>query len=142
MNLTGELTGFKFECSKLDQANVLPMTRETFNITAVYECSYSHDNRLPYLTLASDIAQSAQRLRQVVDEIKMTVAVKTLHSNPQRIDVENLMSELKIMIHLGSHPNIVNVLGACTTQLRWWIKKGSPWINEAFLCNLAIKLKP
>ena len=70
MNLTGELTGFKFECSKLDQANVLPVTRETFNITAVYECSYSHDNRLPYLTLASDIAQSAERLRQVVDEIK------------------------------------------------------------------------
>ena len=58
------------------------------------------------------------KAKMIIDEIKMTVAVKTLHSNPQRIDVENLMSELKIMIHLGSHPNIVNVLGACTTQLR------------------------
>lgn len=51
------------------------------------------------------------------DNRKMTVAVKTLHSNPERIAVENLMSELKIMIHLGSHNNIVNVLGACTTML-------------------------
>lgn len=51
------------------------------------------------------------------DNRKMTVAVKTLHSNPERIAVENLMSELKIMIHLGSHNNIVNVLGACTNEL-------------------------
>ena len=51
------------------------------------------------------------------DDKKMTVAIKILHSNPQRNEVENLMSELKIMIHLGSHRNIVNVLGACTTQL-------------------------
>ncbi len=47
----------------------------------------------------------------------LTVAVKTLHSNPEKIAVENLMSELKVMIHLGSHHNIVNVLGACTSKL-------------------------
>ena len=70
INLTGELTGFKFECSKLDLANVLPMTRESFSTTAVYECSYSHDNRLPYLTLASDVAASAARLRAVIQEIQ------------------------------------------------------------------------
>ena len=28
-----------------------------------------------------------------------------------------LMSELKIMLHLGKHINIVNLLGACTTSL-------------------------
>ena len=48
---------------------------------------------------------------------QITVAVKTLRSNPERTEVENLMSELKIMIHLGSHDNIVNVIGACTKKL-------------------------
>ena len=48
---------------------------------------------------------------------KTTVAVKTLRNNPERIEVENLISELKIMIHLGSHENIVNVIGACTKRL-------------------------
>ena len=57
------------------------------------------------------------KAKMTKEETKTTVAVKTLHSNPERIAVENLMSELKIMIHLGSHPNIVNVLGACTTKL-------------------------
>ena len=31
--------------------------------------------------------------------------------------IKALMSELKIMIHLGKHLNIVNLLGACTTSL-------------------------
>ena len=70
INLTGELTGFKFECSKFDKANVLPLTRESFSTTVVYECSYSHDNRLPYLTLASDVSASASCLRTVIREIQ------------------------------------------------------------------------
>lgn len=28
-----------------------------------------------------------------------------------------LMSELKIMVHLGKHINVVNLLGACTRNL-------------------------
>lgn len=51
------------------------------------------------------------------DSQKKPVAVKMLRSNPERTAVENLMSEVKIMIHLGMNVNIVNVLGACTTQL-------------------------
>ena len=31
--------------------------------------------------------------------------------------IKALMSELKIMIHLGKHLNIVNMLGVCTTSL-------------------------
>jgi FMS-like tyrosine kinase 1 len=46
-----------------------------------------------------------------------TVAVKMLRANPSRTEVEALMSEVKIMIHLGPHRNIVNVLGACTKKL-------------------------
>lgn len=32
--------------------------------------------------------------------------------------LKSLMSELKIMSHLGSHPNIVNLLGAVTTNIQ------------------------
>lgn len=28
--------------------------------------------------------------------------------------VQSLMSELKVMVHLGPHLNVVNLLGACT----------------------------
>lgn len=38
MNTEGELQGFLFTCSRSDSANVLPMSRRTFNMTSVYEC--------------------------------------------------------------------------------------------------------
>jgi hypothetical protein len=31
--------------------------------------------------------------------------------------MEALVSELKILIHLGSHLNVVNLLGACTKKI-------------------------
>ncbi|XP_056295842.1 platelet-derived growth factor receptor beta [Pseudoliparis swirei] len=42
------------------------------------------------------------------------VAVKMLKSTAKRSETQALMSELKIMSHLGPHLNIVNLLGACT----------------------------
>ncbi|KAI1902952.1 hypothetical protein AGOR_G00021870 [Albula goreensis] len=42
------------------------------------------------------------------------VAVKMLKSTASRSETQALMSELKIMSHLGPHLNIVNLLGACT----------------------------
>ena len=37
-----------------------------------------------------------------------------LLDNPSVDDIRNLAGELKIIIHVGQHENIVNVLGACT----------------------------
>lgn len=51
------------------------------------------------------------------DEKSTTVAVKMLK---ERADIEQkraLMDELKILIHLGRHLNIVNLLAACTTEI-------------------------
>ncbi|KAL0993866.1 hypothetical protein UPYG_G00114910 [Umbra pygmaea] len=49
------------------------------------------------------------------DESKTTrVAVKMLKSSAHSVEIEALMSELKILSHLGCHENIVNLLGACT----------------------------
>nr|CAB3246490.1 VEGFR vascular endothelial growth factor receptor 1 [Phallusia mammillata] len=45
-----------------------------------------------------------------------TVAVKMLKVGSRSSEYSALMSELKILIHLGSHLNIVNLLGACTTK--------------------------
>lgn len=42
------------------------------------------------------------------------VAVKMLKATARRSETQALMSELKIMSHLGPHLNIVNLLGACT----------------------------
>ncbi|KAL2095212.1 hypothetical protein ACEWY4_009931 [Coilia grayii] len=44
------------------------------------------------------------------------VAVKMLKSTARRSETQALISELKIMSHLGAHLNIVNLLGACTKR--------------------------
>ncbi|XP_030228589.1 platelet-derived growth factor receptor alpha isoform X2 [Gadus morhua] len=44
----------------------------------------------------------------------MKVAVKMLKPTARSSEKQALMSELKIMTHLGPHINIVNLLGACT----------------------------
>ncbi|XP_063314083.1 platelet-derived growth factor receptor alpha [Pelobates fuscus] len=44
----------------------------------------------------------------------MKVAVKMLKPTARSSEKQALMSELKIMTHLGAHLNIVNLLGACT----------------------------
>ena len=50
-----------------------------------------------------------------------TVAVKMVRSQllpqNQMAALEALVSELKVMIHLGPHLNVVNLLGACTKRI-------------------------
>ncbi|XP_048656958.1 receptor-type tyrosine-protein kinase FLT3 [Marmota marmota marmota] len=46
--------------------------------------------------------------------VSIQVAVKMLKEKADSSEKEALMSELKMMTHLGHHENIVNLLGACT----------------------------
>ena len=46
-----------------------------------------------------------------------TVAVKMVKRDADITYVKALMAEIKIMIHLGRHINVVNLLGACTRDL-------------------------
>ncbi|XP_057368624.1 vascular endothelial growth factor receptor 1-like [Daphnia carinata] len=46
-----------------------------------------------------------------------TVAVKMVKSQTDVAALEALVRELKILIHLGSHVNVVNLLGACTKEM-------------------------
>lgn len=51
------------------------------------------------------------------DEPSTTVAVKMLKERADVNQKKALMAELKILIHLGRHLNIVNLLAACTSSL-------------------------
>lgn len=46
-----------------------------------------------------------------------TVAVKMVKRNADHIYIKALASELKVMVHLGKHLNVVNLLGACTKNV-------------------------
>lgn len=41
------------------------------------------------------------------------VAVKTVYSNTDSECIKALEAELKVLIHIGSHLNVVNLLGVC-----------------------------
>ncbi len=51
------------------------------------------------------------------EEFVKTVAVKMVRSQTNFGALQALASELKIMIHLGSHLNVLNLLGACTINI-------------------------
>ena len=51
------------------------------------------------------------------EETVKTVAVKMIKSATNVAALEALVSELKILIYLGSHLNVVNLLGACTKEI-------------------------
>ncbi|KAK7879032.1 hypothetical protein WMY93_030785 [Mugilogobius chulae] len=46
--------------------------------------------------------------------VSQQVAVKMLKEKHQAVEKEALMSELKMLTHIGHHSNVVNLLGACT----------------------------
>ena len=57
----------------------------------------------------------AQLIGLKKSEPATTVAVKMTRSTVANLSaIETLISELKIMIHLGKDLNIVNLIGACT----------------------------
>lgn len=56
--------------------------------------------------------------RGLIDgEDSTTVAVKMVKKNAGYTYIKALASELKIMVHLGKHLNVVNLLGACTKNV-------------------------
>lgn len=57
-----------------------------------------------------------------------TVAVKMLKEGATSNECKALMSELKILIHIGHHLNVVNLLGACT-------KSGGPLMMIVEYCK-------
>jgi len=52
-----------------------------------------------------------------VKNIRQSVAIKTIRANTEAPYFKALLSELKILQYIGSHPHIVNLIGACTGNL-------------------------
>lgn len=65
----------------------------------------------------------------IKDERKTTVAVKRTKDSTKDEEVKALISEIKIMIYLGKHQNIVNLLGVVRENIR----------NGMLLMELCIK---
>lgn len=72
---------------------------------------------------SADAKKQRKQLKKAREKMKLThteenkstiVAVKTTKDNPHIDDIRNLAGELKMIIHVGQHENIVNILGACT----------------------------
>ncbi|XP_060530619.1 vascular endothelial growth factor receptor 1 isoform X2 [Cylas formicarius] len=66
---------------------------------------------------AFGVVMKAEARRIIDGEEKTTVAVKMVKKNADQSYIRALASELKIMVHLGKHVNVVNLLGACTKNV-------------------------
>ncbi|KAK7068305.1 hypothetical protein SK128_026675 [Halocaridina rubra] len=60
---------------------------------------------------------SATALNLIEGQLRTKVAVKMMKSRTDNAQRKALISEVKIMIHIGRHINIVNLLGACSKEL-------------------------
>ncbi|KAJ8673404.1 hypothetical protein QAD02_004666 [Eretmocerus hayati] len=81
---------------------------------------FSRDRLILGETLGSGafgVVVKAKALGIVTHQDVTTVAVKMVHRNAEPIHLRALACELKILVHLGKHLNIVNLLGACTNNI-------------------------
>ena len=72
----------------------------------------------------------AKAVGLIEEKSRTTVAVKTTKSTSDEQQIKALRSEVKIMIHIGRHINIVNILGACSKNIA---KKGKINNNSVYL---------
>jgi FMS-like tyrosine kinase 1 len=66
---------------------------------------------------AFGVVMKAEAIGIISGEPISIVAVKMVKRNADSTYIKALASELKIMVHLGQHLNVVNLLGACTKNL-------------------------
>lgn len=74
---------------------------------------------------AFGVVFKAEAIGIIHPNVTSTVAVKMIKPNSESFYTKALISELKIMIHIGTHLNVVNLLGACTEDLA----KSSPYFE-------------
>lgn len=66
---------------------------------------------------AFGVVMKAMAYGIIDEEESTTVAVKMVKRTADSTLIKALASELKIMVHLGKHLNVVNLLGACTKNV-------------------------
>ncbi|XP_065669835.1 vascular endothelial growth factor receptor kdr-like isoform X2 [Hydra vulgaris] len=66
------------------------------------------------LLVRNDSLNSSKLSKSGKNKVPKPVAVKRLKENATQVEYKDLISEMKILIHIGKQENIVNLLGACT----------------------------
>ncbi|XP_050295850.1 vascular endothelial growth factor receptor 1-like [Anthonomus grandis grandis] len=66
---------------------------------------------------AFGVVMKAEAKQIIEGEASTVVAVKMVKKNADHSYIKALASELKVMVHLGRHINVVNLLGACTKNV-------------------------
>ncbi|XP_050092678.1 platelet-derived growth factor receptor alpha-like [Anopheles aquasalis] len=108
---TGDMNGFNPAVALHEQAELLP-----------YDTDYEFPkDRIEFSNQlgqgAFGIVMKATASNIVAHEESTTVAVKMVKHKNDSQAIRALVLELKIMIHLGQHLNVVNLLGAVTTNI-------------------------
>ena len=96
------------------------LTNQSSKITGSAPYVFSSDNFIIHCdTDISQLLGSGQFGTVVKGTLNgNVVAVKTVKENVDKIYIKSLLSELKVLIYLGNHPNIVGLMGAHTTKMR------------------------
>ncbi len=66
---TGEISGFCFKSMGSEKASVIPMSKNCFEMTAIYEC-VSGRNSHAYISIMNNMAETQTRLRELVAELQ------------------------------------------------------------------------
>lgn len=65
---TGEISGFCFRSSGSEKASVIPMSKNCFGTTAIYECVGGQDSNV-YVSIMTNLAATQKRLASLVEEM-------------------------------------------------------------------------
>ncbi|KAK9680761.1 Protein tyrosine and serine/threonine kinase [Popillia japonica] len=95
-----------------DQAELLPYDKESWEIP---KDTIKLGKQLG--AGAFGVVMKAVIERYIDNETDLTVAVKMVKKTADDSYLRALVSELKIMVHLGKHLNVVNLIGACTKHI-------------------------
>ena len=66
---TGEISGFCFKSMGSEKASVIPMSKNCFGMTAIYEC-VSGRNSHAYISIMNNMAETQARLQELVAELQ------------------------------------------------------------------------
>ncbi|KRT84024.1 Immunoglobulin, partial [Oryctes borbonicus] len=94
-----------------DQAELLPYDKESWEIPKEKIKLGKQLGAGAFGVVMKAIIESYQ------NDTDVTVAVKMVKKNADDSYLRALASELKIMVHLGQHLNVVNLIGACTKHI-------------------------
>ena len=60
---------------------------------------------------------------------KTTVAIKSVNGLGHRTELNDLMAEIKLMSYIDPHPNLVSLIGSCSSELK---RDGNLWLLIEF----------